>query len=398
MNPLDEEEGEKVKIAQAPVRPSEEEVREHEVTHWPYRAWCRHCVRGRGRGRQRRARSQARDKPIVSIDYTFIGDNKASESPVLVAHDSCTGAVFAYPVRRKGADDEVIRQLLHDIEFLGHREIVFKGDQEPAAQAVQRSIAERMPTVALENSPVHDPQANGAIENAIQRVVGLTRVHKSQLEERLEHEIPANWAIMSWLVGFAAMVLTRYARNDEGRTPLEHIKGKRKPRDIPNFAERVLYLDPNRDGKAKLDMKWKVGFFVGVVGRTDEVMIINDNRVVKAWTFRRLPEEDQWDLVQKDGYSAGCPGCRSIRLGSRQQGHSEACRQRILDHLSRDAEGALRIKKFKDKAEEHEDKEKNVGTDERDMEQDEEEEEPDKKMDDTPDQKSPSSSSSSSSS
>ena len=28
-------------------RPTEEEVREHELTHIPYRSWCEHCVKGK---------------------------------------------------------------------------------------------------------------------------------------------------------------------------------------------------------------------------------------------------------------------------------------------------------------------------------------------------------------
>ena len=32
-----------------PKMPNGETVREHEMTHVPYRNWCRHCVRGRGK-------------------------------------------------------------------------------------------------------------------------------------------------------------------------------------------------------------------------------------------------------------------------------------------------------------------------------------------------------------
>ena len=32
-----------------PKLPTEEERKEHEMTHLPYRSWCRHCVRGRGK-------------------------------------------------------------------------------------------------------------------------------------------------------------------------------------------------------------------------------------------------------------------------------------------------------------------------------------------------------------
>ena len=33
-----------------PGEPSEEERREHNLTHLPYRSWCKHCVGGRGKG------------------------------------------------------------------------------------------------------------------------------------------------------------------------------------------------------------------------------------------------------------------------------------------------------------------------------------------------------------
>ena len=32
---------------QEPRKPSQEEVDAHNLTHLPYRSWCRHCVRGR---------------------------------------------------------------------------------------------------------------------------------------------------------------------------------------------------------------------------------------------------------------------------------------------------------------------------------------------------------------
>ena len=34
--------------AARPYTPTKAEVYEHEVTHLPYRTWCKHCVKGRG--------------------------------------------------------------------------------------------------------------------------------------------------------------------------------------------------------------------------------------------------------------------------------------------------------------------------------------------------------------
>ena len=38
----------KVQKVQDPREPSKEERLEHEMTHLPFRSWCRHCIRGRG--------------------------------------------------------------------------------------------------------------------------------------------------------------------------------------------------------------------------------------------------------------------------------------------------------------------------------------------------------------
>ena len=45
----DEDFGERdVKKMNSPLRPSQAEVDSHNLTHSPFRNWCRHCVRGRG--------------------------------------------------------------------------------------------------------------------------------------------------------------------------------------------------------------------------------------------------------------------------------------------------------------------------------------------------------------
>ena len=41
-------EGRPVRTATPPYVPSEQERRAHNVTHFPPRSWCEHCVRGRG--------------------------------------------------------------------------------------------------------------------------------------------------------------------------------------------------------------------------------------------------------------------------------------------------------------------------------------------------------------
>ena len=51
------EEGEQARVPETvpiPKGPSALEREKHNLTHMPYRAWCRFCVRARGRNRQHR--------------------------------------------------------------------------------------------------------------------------------------------------------------------------------------------------------------------------------------------------------------------------------------------------------------------------------------------------------
>ena len=43
------QESEKSAVAPSPYTPSKEERERHEISHWPYRAWCRFCIMGRGK-------------------------------------------------------------------------------------------------------------------------------------------------------------------------------------------------------------------------------------------------------------------------------------------------------------------------------------------------------------
>ena len=42
----DEEETQDPKQVTTPILPTEEEIRDHEVAHMPFRAWCPSCVQG----------------------------------------------------------------------------------------------------------------------------------------------------------------------------------------------------------------------------------------------------------------------------------------------------------------------------------------------------------------
>ena len=61
---------------QDPRMPTREEVLEHELTHLPYRSWCRHCVRGKGKVIDHRRQGQREVKiRELHCDYCFMGNS-----------------------------------------------------------------------------------------------------------------------------------------------------------------------------------------------------------------------------------------------------------------------------------------------------------------------------------
>ena len=63
-----------VRTLVSPELPSQAEVDEHNVSHQPYRAWCRFCVMGRGKA-DFHMKSEDKDGriPTIACDYCFMG-------------------------------------------------------------------------------------------------------------------------------------------------------------------------------------------------------------------------------------------------------------------------------------------------------------------------------------
>ena len=80
-----------------PKTPSKEEVEEHELTHIPFRNWCRHCVRGRGKEEACKREGRVPEVPEVHIDFMFMGEEGVAGETLamLVAKEWGTKAVMA---------------------------------------------------------------------------------------------------------------------------------------------------------------------------------------------------------------------------------------------------------------------------------------------------------------
>ena len=122
------EEGATARGVTVPIRPSQEEVNKHMLTHIPFRSWCPHCVKGKAvdkRHRNAKSTSDAR-VPIISIDSAYMTEEDKHESedtgtmPIIVMHDSMSKAVTADVVTSKGVSDYVVARVKEKLRGFGY--------------------------------------------------------------------------------------------------------------------------------------------------------------------------------------------------------------------------------------------------------------------------------------
>ena len=71
---IEETEAASLRPLKSPAAPTQREIEEHEISHCPYRSWCRFCVMGRGKADpHQRHKDEESAVAIISCDYCFMG-------------------------------------------------------------------------------------------------------------------------------------------------------------------------------------------------------------------------------------------------------------------------------------------------------------------------------------
>ena len=118
-----------------PEQPSEEERRQHALTHQPYRAWCEYCVANRARQDSHPPAHAKAGSSIVSFDFGYV--TRVCEQHKLTClfiHDQYTKMVHAVPTEQK-ADKSLkylCTELVRFILYLGHSSVTLRSDNEPS--------------------------------------------------------------------------------------------------------------------------------------------------------------------------------------------------------------------------------------------------------------------------
>ena len=295
-------------------QPTHSEYLDHCVTHYPFRAWCKHCLEGRGRefGHEaHRGDKDSRAMPVIAFDYCFISDRgevknqdeyiAAGEgaAKVLVVRDSRSKSVFAHVVPAKGVDERgfSVDAFVDDIRWLGYVKITLKSDNEPAivkllGAALRELRVQGIEQAIEEHSPEFDPRANGSAEVAVRLLKGHLRTLRSGLESQIGFKIPARHALMDWLVRHSASLITWCARGHDGQTAYQRVRGREFRTRLLTFGEKCQFK--TRSQEVSANRRFSEGIFLGIDRRTGQYMLYANDEVKFARTIVRVPEREKW--------------------------------------------------------------------------------------------------------
>ena len=127
-----------------PRTPSPAEVAEHELTHLPFRNWCRHCVKGRGKEAPHRKQTTETSVPELHLDLMFLGEeaDPGNTLTILVAKERQTKMSLASVMPNKSTGHFLCSRVLAFLKEIGcdTGDLTVKSDQEPAMQSVIQDL------------------------------------------------------------------------------------------------------------------------------------------------------------------------------------------------------------------------------------------------------------------
>ena len=214
-----------------PRMPTRAEVESHQLLHWPFRNWCKECVRGRAISSphpRSAAEKEERAIPMIAADY-LITTRKEEDgivvSKILVVADFASKAVLCFTVPVKGIEEQwIVTRVASWLGGLGYRRVAYRSDQEPAILKLMEAVKHHVACEMIpEDAPRGDSRANGFIETTIREVTGMIRTHKLAVETAAKVELVPTDSAMRWLVDHVGVILSRYKVGPDGETPYERL-------------------------------------------------------------------------------------------------------------------------------------------------------------------------------
>ena len=277
---------------QVPKEPTAQERAEHELTHLPFRSWCKTCVMSKSR--QDHSKKLRLKQPVLQCDYSFFTDPKVEGSvTILNVRDVMSGLALACVVPNKGrsvyAEGELRRFILETGRTFG----VLQADPETSLVALAETVTSELGGLSLRKSPTEWKQAQGAVGNSQQLLYAQVRTLRQDLADRYGTLVPITSPVFTWLVKHAQFLLNNFAIRSDGLTPFERRWSKRYTSALCKFGEIVLCRLRGKQPKA--DPSWVPGLWLGRDTSADMHVVGTTSGVFKTRSIRRLPVSEQVD-------------------------------------------------------------------------------------------------------
>ena len=232
-DPEERQEAKRATGAPTPQQSIEQERREHELTHLPYRSWCPTCLQSKGRQDYHPKQTSKTAVTQVDLMYYKALEEKQTTS-VLTAVDVETGMCMAVQLEDKTRHVQYLSTCLQQFFMECGRthailnNTVLQSDQEDFIISLIKMMATAMGgNIAVRQSPAYTSQAQGSVERFHRTLMGQVRAIKLQLENKYGIKLNSKHPIMPWLVKHSAYLLNRYSIHSDGNTSYYRRWGKK---------------------------------------------------------------------------------------------------------------------------------------------------------------------------
>lgn len=302
------EQGDKAIPRRHPGDPTEKEVREHNLTHCPFRSWCPICAEAQGKEdpHYRSIGAEVNNEaPVVSMDYKELSEYSTDKAKInaIVGRDKWTKYLVAFIEKAKGSIERA-KKIVELLDTFGYADLVLKLDNEAAIKTLRDEVISKRnrPTMPANSVPRH-PQTHGVAERAVQEFTGQVRKIKFALEKRINAKVPVTAPIMHWAVKHAALLINRQLLGHDGKTAYRRVHQRDSPPIEIEFGEQVLARFAPKRSKAKRKIppapRSTPGTWVGIHEPTiDNIVILESGRAVRVRTVFRKFDEERWNADQ----------------------------------------------------------------------------------------------------
>ena len=255
----------------SPDQPTPQERAEHNLTHLPFRSWCKQCIQNKSKSDAHRRQQRNSKAPVVQFDICYfksLGEQKTT--PILTGIDVETGMAMAIVVSNKTQDFNYHVQCIQSFLMECGRvqavlsNTVVQSDQEEHLISLLKSTAARLGNnITVRQSPAYSSQSQGSVERFHRTLMGQVRTLKAQLETNYDIIITSQHPIIPWLVRHAVYLLNRYATHADGNTSFYRRWNKEHRTSLCEFGETVLYQLPHVKDLPKLENRFLPAIWLG---------------------------------------------------------------------------------------------------------------------------------------